>query len=174
MHLTCYANHLKPPLQRKAIRRYVPLGVGVGIVAWNFPMALGVVKLVVALLVGNTFIWKPSPYSPYTALKMGEIAARVFPKGVIQVLSGEEDLGPMLTAHPDVAKVSFTGSIATGKRVMAACASTLKRVTLELGGNDAAIVCADADLETTVPKVSNVPLQAHAGYRVLLFPEACR
>ncbi|KAK8116761.1 aldehyde dehydrogenase [Apiospora kogelbergensis] len=142
--------------ERKAIRRYVPLGVGVGIVAWNFPMALGVVKLVVALLVGNTFIWKPSPYSPYTALKMGEIAARVFPKGVIQVLSGEEDLGPMLTAHPDVAKVSFTGSVATGKRVMAACASTLKRVTLELGGNDAAIVCADADLETTVPKIATM------------------
>ncbi|KAK8859610.1 NAD-dependent aldehyde dehydrogenase [Apiospora arundinis] len=140
--------------ERKAIRRYVPLGVGVGIVAWNFPIGLGIVKLAVALLVGNTFIWKPSPYSPYTALKVVEIAARVFPKGVLQALSGEEDLGPLLTAHPDVAKVSFTGSVATGKKVMAACAGTLKRVTLELGGNDAAIICADADLATVVPKIA--------------------
>lgn len=124
--------------------------------AWNFPIGLGIVKLAVALLVGNTFIWKPSPYSPYTALKVVEIAARVFPKGVLQALSGEEDLGPLLTAHPDVAKVSFTGSVATGKKVMAACAGTLKRVTLELGGNDAAIICADADLATVVPKVSSI------------------
>ncbi|KAK7959717.1 Aldehyde/histidinol dehydrogenase [Apiospora aurea] len=120
--------------ERKVVRRYVPLGVGAGITAWNFPMGLGVVKLAAALLVGNVFVWKPSPYSPYTALKLGELAARVFPRGVLQVLSGGEDLGPLLTAHPGVAKVSFTGSVATGKKVMAACAATLKRVTLELGG----------------------------------------
>lgn len=116
-------------------------------------MVLGIVKLVSALLVGNTFIWKPSPYTPYTALKLGEIGARVFPKGILNVLSGEEDLGPMLTAHPGVAKISFTGSVASGKRVMAACAPTLKRVSLELGGNDAAIVCADVDIASVVPKV---------------------
>ncbi|KAK8062574.1 hypothetical protein PG997_014671 [Apiospora hydei] len=120
--------------ERNVVRRYVPLGVGVGITAWNFPMGLGVVKLAAALLVGNVFVWKPSPYSPYTALKLGELAARLFPRGVLQVLSGGEDLGPMLTAHPGVAKISFTGSVATGKKVMAACAATLKRVTLELGG----------------------------------------
>ncbi|KAK8029789.1 NAD-dependent aldehyde dehydrogenase [Apiospora rasikravindrae] len=140
--------------ERKVVRRYVPLGVGVGITAWNFPMGLGVVKLAAALLVGNVFIWKPSPYSPYTALKLGELATCIFPRGVLQVLSGGEDLGPMLTAHPGVAKISFTGSVATGKKVMAACAATLKRVTLELGGNDAAIVCADADLATVVPKIA--------------------
>lgn len=133
--------------------RHVPLGVGVGIIPWNFPMLLGVVKLVSALLVGNTFIWKPSPYSPNTALKLGELGAKIFPKGVFNVLSGDEDLGPMFTAHPDVAKISFTGSVASGKRVMAACAPTLKRVTLELGGNDAAIVCPDVDIAAVVPKV---------------------
>ncbi|KAI9163095.1 putative aldehyde dehydrogenase FUS7 [Paramyrothecium foliicola] len=138
---------------RTAIVRYVPLGVGVGIVPWNFPMLLGAGKLFPALLAGNTFIWKPSPYSPYSALKLAEIGTKVFPPGVFQALSGEEDLGPMLTSHPGVAKVSFTGSVATGKKVMAACATTLKRVTLELGGNDAAIVCEDVDIEKVVSKV---------------------
>lgn len=134
--------------------RYTPLGVGVGIIPWNFPMLLGAGKLGPALLAGNTFIWKPSPYTPNTALKLGELAAKIFPPGVVQVLSGEEDLGPMFTSHPDVRKISFTGSTASGKKVMAACASTLKRVTLELGGNDAAIVCEDVDLDKVVPKVA--------------------
>lgn len=133
--------------------RYVPIGVGVGIIPWNFPLLLGIFKLVSALLVGNTFIWKPSPYSPNTALKLGELGTRIFPRGVFNVLSGEEDLGPMLTSHPGVGKVSFTGSVATGKKVMQACASTLKRVSLELGGNDAAIVCPDIDIAAVVPKV---------------------
>lgn len=78
-------------------------------------MMLGSMKLVSALLVGNTFIWKTSPYTPNTALKLGELGAKIFPKGVFNVLSGEEDLGPMLTAHPGVAKISFTGSVATGE-----------------------------------------------------------
>jgi acyl-CoA reductase-like NAD-dependent aldehyde dehydrogenase len=129
--------------------------VGVGITPWNFPMLLAMIKFPAALLAGNTFIWKPSPYTPYTALKLGELGARIFPKGVFQVLSGDDGLGPMLTTHPGVAKVSFTGSVATGKKVAAACASTLTRVSLELGGNDAAIVCQDADLATAIPKVSH-------------------
>lgn len=133
--------------------RYVPLGVGVGIVPWNFPLALGIGKLLPALLAGNTFIWKSSPYTPYSALKLAEVGAKVFPPGVYQALSGEESLGPLLTLHPDVAKVSFTGSVATGKKVMAACASTVKRVTLELGGNDAAIVCDDVDIDAVAAKV---------------------
>ncbi|EPE27139.1 ALDH-like protein [Glarea lozoyensis ATCC 20868] len=142
--------------ERSIVQRYVPMGVGVGIVPWNFPMLLATIKLTSALLAGNTFILKPSPFSPYTALKLGEVGAQVFPKGVLNVLSGEEDLGPMLTAHPGVAKVSFTGSIATGKKVMQACAATLKRVSLELGGNDAAIILPDADLAVTVPKVATL------------------
>ncbi|KAI9168048.1 LOW QUALITY PROTEIN: putative aldehyde dehydrogenase FUS7 [Paramyrothecium foliicola] len=123
-------------------------------VPWNFPLTLGVGKLVPALLAGNTFIWKPSPYTPYSALKLAEIAAKVLPPGVFQALSGDEDLGPWLTTHPDVAKVSFTGSTATGKKVMAACASTLKRVTLELGGNDVAIVCDDVEIDSVAAKVA--------------------
>ncbi|KAF3026499.1 hypothetical protein E8E14_013437 [Neopestalotiopsis sp. 37M] len=138
---------------RTAIVRHVPLGVGVGIVPWNFPLALGVGKMAPALLAGNTFIWKPSPFTPYTSLKIAEIGAKVFPPGVFQALSGDESLGPQLTGHPDVAKVSFTGSVETGKRVMAACAGTLKRVTLELGGNDAAIVCDDVDVDAVVAKI---------------------
>ena len=133
--------------------RYIPLGVGVGIVPWNFPLTLGIGKAFPALLAGNTFIWKPSPYSPYSALKIVELGTKIFPPGVLQALSGEECLGPLLTAHPDVAKVSFTGSVATGKKVMVACSSTLKRVTLELGGNDAAIVCDDIDIDSVAAKV---------------------
>ncbi|CZR49852.1 uncharacterized protein FPRO_16059 [Fusarium proliferatum ET1] len=98
---------------RTAVVRYVPLGVGVGIVPWNFPMLLGIGKAYPAMLAGNTFIWKPSPYTPYSALKLAEIGAKVLPPGVFQALSGADDLGPMLTAHPGVAKVSFTGSTET-------------------------------------------------------------
>ncbi|KAH7244512.1 Aldehyde/histidinol dehydrogenase [Fusarium redolens] len=127
---------------RTAVVRYVPLGVGVGIVPWNFPMLLGIGKAYPAMLAGNTFIWKPSPYTPYSALKLAEIGAKVLPPGVFQALSGGDDLGPMLTAHPDVAKI------------MAACASTLKRVTLELGGNDAAIICEDVDIPVVAGKVA--------------------
>jgi len=141
-------------LQRTAIVRYVPLGVGVGIVPWNFPMILGIGKAYPAMLAGNTFIWKPSPYAPYSALKLAEIGAKILPPGVFQALSGGDDLGPMLTSHPGVAKVSFTGSTETGKKIMATCAATLKRVTLELGGNDAAIVCEDVDVPTVAGKVS--------------------
>ncbi|CCT69180.1 related to aldehyde dehydrogenase [Fusarium fujikuroi] len=139
---------------RTAVVRYVPIGVGVGIVPWNFPMLLGIGKAYPAMLAGNTFIWKPSPYTPYSALKLAEIGAKVLPPGVLQALSGGDDLGPMLTAHPDVAKVSFTGSTETGKKIMAACAATLKRVTLELGGNDAAIVCEDVDIPGVAGKVA--------------------
>lgn len=86
---------------------------------------------------------KPSPFTPCCNLKMGELAQQFFPPGVVQCLSGDDSLGPWLTEHPDIDKISFTGSVATGKRVMASCSRTLKRVTLELGGNDAAIVYAD-------------------------------
>ncbi|KFA76584.1 hypothetical protein S40288_09313 [Stachybotrys chartarum IBT 40288] len=139
---------------RTAIVRYVPLGVGVGIVPWNFPLTLGAGKLLPALLAGNTFIWKSSPYTPYSALKLAEVATKVLPPGVFQALSGGDDLGPLLTCHPDIAKISFTGSVETGKKIMAAAAPTLKRVTLELGGNDAAIVCEDVDIDSVVAKVA--------------------
>jgi acyl-CoA reductase-like NAD-dependent aldehyde dehydrogenase len=117
---------------RIVITRYTPIGVALGIVPWNFPITLACLKITHALSTGNVLIIKPSPFTPYTALKLVEIAQQVFPPGVLQVLSGEDDLGPMLTAHPGIDKVSFTGSTATGKKVMESCSKTLKRVTLEL------------------------------------------
>ena len=124
---------------------YRPLGV-VGIITpWNAPAALALGALSAALYTGNTVILKPSPYTPLTTLKMGELAQAIFPPGVVNVLSAGNDLGQWMTEHPDIDKISFTGSVATGKRVMASSAATLKRVTLELGGNDPAIVLDDAD-----------------------------
>lgn len=134
--------------------RYVPLGVVGAICPWNFPIVLSIGKIAPAVLAGDCIILKPSPYTPYTTLKEVELAQEIFPPGVVQVVGGDDKLGPMLTIHPDIAKISFTGSIATGKKIMAACAGTLKRVTLELGGNDAAIVLPDVDIEKTAPEVA--------------------
>ena len=131
-----------------------PIGVCAGIVPWNWPILLGVGKLGPALITGNTFIMKPSPYTPYCDLKLGELAMNIFPPGVVQVLSGDDNLGPWITEHPGIDKVAFTGSIATGKLVAASCAKTLKRVVLELGGNDAAIVCEDVDIDKCLPKIA--------------------
>ncbi|EQB57078.1 aldehyde dehydrogenase [Colletotrichum gloeosporioides Cg-14] len=143
---------------RRVITRYVPLGVAVGIVPWNFPILLAVGKICPALITGNAFILKPSPFTPYCDLKIVELAQQVFPPGVFQALSGDDNLGPWLTSHPGVDKVSFTGSTATGKRVMESCAKTLKRVTLELGGNDAAIVLPDVDIKAVAPKIVTLAL----------------
>ncbi|KAL8897740.1 MAG: hypothetical protein Q9207_007062 [Kuettlingeria erythrocarpa] len=142
--------------ERQVINRYTPLGIAAGIVPWNYPILLMIGKVAPALYTGNTIIIKPSPYTPYSDLKLAELGMQFFPPGVLQALSGEEDLGPMFTTHPDIDKISFTGSIATGKKVMAAAAQTLKRVTLELGGNDPAIICDDADIEAIVPKIAIV------------------
>ena len=135
----------------KAVRTtYKPLGVCGGIIPWNFPLLLSIAgKVAPAVIAGNAIIIKPSPYTPYTGLKAVELAQEVFPPGLIQVVGGDDAIGPMLTGHPDIQKISFTGSIATGKKVMAACANTLKRVTLELGGNDPAIVLPDVNIEET-------------------------
>lgn len=138
---------------RQIIQRYVPLGVACAIVPWNYPILLAVGKIAPAVYTGNAIIVKPSPYTPYCDLKLGELATRFFPPGVVQVLSGDHDLGPMMTSHPGIDKVSFTGSSETGKKVMASCAATLKRVTLELGGNDPAIICDDVDIDAILPKV---------------------
>ncbi|KAK4194298.1 mitochondrial aldehyde dehydrogenase 5 [Triangularia verruculosa] len=134
----------------------VPLGVVGAIVPWNWPILLGFGKVGPALMTGNTVIMKPSPYTPYCNLKLGELAMSIFPPGVFQVLSGDDNLGPWVTEHPGINMISFTGSIATGKRVAASCAKTLKRYVLELGGNDAAIVCDDVDIEKCLPKIATL------------------
>lgn len=118
--------------EKQVVVRYTPLGVAVGIVPWNFPIHLACGKLAPSLLTGNPMIIKPSPFTPYCDLKLGELAQRFFPPGVLQVLSGDDNLGPWLTSHPGIDKISFTGSTVTGRLVMASAAKTLKRVTLEL------------------------------------------
>lgn len=131
--------------------RYVPIGVVAGIVPWNFPVTLAMWKIAPALLTGNTVVLKPSPFTPLTGLMLGELSRRVLPPGVLNVITGDDDLGPALTAHPGVDKIAFTGSTATGKSVMASAAADLKRITLELGGNDAAVILPDADVEKLAP-----------------------
>jgi acyl-CoA reductase-like NAD-dependent aldehyde dehydrogenase len=126
---------------------HVPLGVVCGIVPWNFPVLLATWKLAPALLAGNTIVLKPSPYTPLCTLRIGALLRDVFPPGVVNIITGGDELGPMMTAHKGFAKISFTGSTATGKRVMESAARDLKRITLELGGNDAAIVLPDVDPE---------------------------
>jgi acyl-CoA reductase-like NAD-dependent aldehyde dehydrogenase len=152
-------NTIEETEDRKIIQRYTPLGVCGGIVPWNFPILLAIGKIAPALYTGNTIIVKPSPFTPYCDLKLVELATQFFPPGVVQVLSGDDSLGPMITEHAGIDKISFTGSIATGKRVMASCAKTLKRVTLELGGNDPCIICEDVDIDAIIPKVSTPPQQ---------------
>jgi len=114
---------------------------------------LAVWKIAPALLAGNTVVIKPSPYTPLTTLKLGEILRSVVPPGVVNVVSGGNDLGGWMTTHPIPRKISFTGSVATGKKVNTAAAPDLKRVTLELGGNDAAILLGDIDVKSTAQKV---------------------
>jgi len=133
--------------------RFIPLGVVGAICPWNFPLILSAGKIAPSLLTGCTIIVKPSPFTPYTALKLVELAQEIFPPGVIQAIGGGDDLGPMIVDHPGIAKISFTGSIATGKKIMANCAKTLKRITLELGGNDPCIIFPDVDIDKIVPKV---------------------
>jgi acyl-CoA reductase-like NAD-dependent aldehyde dehydrogenase len=122
-----------------------PYGVVGAITPWNFPVMLAVWKIAPALLAGNTIVLKPSPYTPLSTLALGEILRDLLPPGVLNVVSGGNDLGAKISSHPVPRKISFTGSVATGKKVAISAAPDLKRLTLELGGNDAAIVLPDAD-----------------------------
>ena len=144
---------LKEDATQKVVRQHKPLGVVAAITPWNFPVVLLIFKIAPALLAGNTVVAKPAPTTPLTTLRLGELCARVLPAGVVNVIVDQNDLGTALTSHPDVAKVAFTGSTATGKKVMASAAGTLKRLTLELGGNDAAIALPDIDPKDVAPKL---------------------
>jgi len=132
---------------------YVPLGVVCAIAPWNFPVSLAMWKVAPALVAGNAMVLKPSPFTPLCTLKIGELFQEILPPGVLNVVSGGDALGPWMTAHPGFAKISFTGSTATGKKVMETAAKDLKRITLELGGNDAAIVLPDVDLDEVAHKI---------------------
>ncbi len=134
-----------PGKSARVLRR--PLGVCAAIVPWNFPLTLMANKLVPALATGNTVVVKPAPTTPLAARRCLELLyAAGLPAGVVGVVIGGADVGTALIEHPLVRKVSFTGSTATGRAIMALASKGLKRLTLELGGNDAMIVCEDADL----------------------------
>ena len=131
----------------RVLMRYHPLGVVGAIAPWNFPIALAMHKVAQALYTGNTLILKPSPFTPLATLAVAALARDIFPAGVINVIAGGNDFGAWMSTHPGIDKITFTGSVETGKKVMASASTTLKRITLELGGNDAALVLDDADLD---------------------------
>jgi acyl-CoA reductase-like NAD-dependent aldehyde dehydrogenase len=133
--------------------QYRPMGVVGAITPWNVPVGLAAHKIAQGLVAGNTMVLKPSPYTPLATLLLGELSRDILPPGVFNVVAGGNDLGQWLTEHPGIDRISFTGSVATGKRVMASAAGTLKRVTLELGGNDPAILLEDADFAAMTPKI---------------------
>ncbi len=130
-----------------------PLGVVAAIAPFNFPVLLSMWKVGPALITGNTVVLKPSPFTPLTTLRIGELARAALPPGVLNILSGDDALGPALSGHPHVAKIAFTGSSATGKAVMRGAAEDLKRITLELGGNDPAIILGDVDVDEVAPRI---------------------
>jgi len=133
--------------------RRKPLGVVASITPWNFPILIAIWHIIPAILGGNTVVLKPSSGTPLSTLLMVEIANQHLPAGVLNSVSGPGRLGAMLAEHPGIDKVVFTGSTPTGRDIMKRGAANLKRLTLELGGNDAAIVLADADIEATAKKV---------------------
>ncbi|CAG9243745.1 aldehyde dehydrogenase family protein [Paraburkholderia caribensis] len=130
-----------------------PLGVVAAITPWNFPLALIGNKLPPALLAGNAVVLKPAPTTPLSTLLLGELIADILPAGVVNVIADRNDLGDAMTSHPDVQKITFTGSISTGRKVMASAAQGLKRLTLELGGNDPAIVMDNVDPKFVAEKI---------------------
>jgi acyl-CoA reductase-like NAD-dependent aldehyde dehydrogenase len=132
---------------RKVEAHRRPLGVVGAILPWNYPLLLVALKAPAALIAGNTMVLKTAPTTPLATLRLAELIVDVLPAGVLNIIADSNDLGDVMTRHPDIRKISFTGSTATGKKVMSAVAETLKRITLELGGNDAAIVLDDVDIK---------------------------
>ncbi|WP_305094310.1 aldehyde dehydrogenase family protein [Prescottella sp. R16] len=147
---------LRSDERQTVTRHFHPLGVAGLITAWNFPLSLMAWKVAPAVLAGNAALVKPAPSTPLASLALGHILDKVLPAGLVQVLTGDNDLGQAIVEHPGIEKISFTGSTATGRRIMGAAAPRLKRLTLELGGNDAAIVLPDADVESTVLGIAAV------------------
>lgn len=133
----------------EVVRRSI--GVVAAITPWNFPVSLAMWKIAPALRAGNTIVMKPSPFTPLATLELARILRGVLPDGVLNVVSGPDPLGAALVSHPVPRKISFTGSTAVGRRVGVAAAQDLKRVTLELGGNDPAIILRDVDVSAIAP-----------------------
>ncbi|MFI9630922.1 aldehyde dehydrogenase family protein [Streptomyces sp. NPDC052042] len=127
--------------------RWRPLGPVAAIVPWNFPLQLAAAKFAPALAAGNTMVLKPSPFTPLATRLLGSVLATALPEDVLTVVTGREPLGARLASHPGIRHVTFTGSVPTGRAVAEAAAASLARVTLELGGNDAAVLLDDVDVD---------------------------
>lgn len=148
---------LDPSGRSKALLRREPIGVVAAVIPWNAPHQAALAKIVPALLAGNTVILKASPENSLSVLMLGEIAAEVgFPEGVLSILPSDRETSEYLISHPDVDKISFTGSTAAGRRIAGIAGEQLKRVSLELGGKSATIILEDADLATVVAGLSFV------------------
>ncbi len=130
-----------------------PLGVVGSITPWNFPLMIAIWHVMPALRSGNTVVIKPSEYTPLTTLRAAEIINDLLPPGVFNIVTGDGSLGAAMSSHPGINKIVFTGSTATGKKIMQSASGNLKRLTLELGGNDAAIVMPDVDVAAVAPKI---------------------
>jgi 1-pyrroline dehydrogenase len=158
--------------------RREPVGVAGQITPWNYPLMMAVWKIGPALAAGNTVVLKPSEQTPLTTLRMAELAAGIFPGGVLNVITGDgEPVGAGIVRHPKVDMVSLTGDVATGKEVARAAAQTVKRVHLELGGKAPVIVFDDADIEAVVENLryagyTNSGQDCTAASRVIAGPKA--
>jgi acyl-CoA reductase-like NAD-dependent aldehyde dehydrogenase len=130
-----------------------PVGVVASITPWNWPLLIATWHMMPAVRVGCTIVIKPSPFTPLSTLRLVELMNEVLPPGVVNIVTGGGDVGARLSDHPDVQKVVFTGSIATGRKIMASASRSLKRVTLELGGNDAGIVLPGTRIEPLLEKL---------------------
>jgi len=130
-----------------------PLGVVGSITPWNFPLLIAIWHIIPALRSGNTVVSKPSEYTPLTTLRAIEIMNEILPPGVLNSVAGAGDVGAAIANHADINKIVFTGSTPTGKKIMESASGNLKRLTLELGGNDAAIVMPDTNVAEAAPKI---------------------
>jgi len=130
-----------------------PVGVVGAITPWNFPLMIAIWHTMPALRSGNTVLIKPSEFTPLTTLRAAEIINEIVPAGVFNIVTGDGSIGAAISPHPDINKMVFTGSTPTGKKIMQSCSGNLKRVTLELGGNDAAIVLPDTNVQEAAPKI---------------------
>ncbi|HEY0938717.1 MAG TPA: aldehyde dehydrogenase family protein [Steroidobacter sp.] len=137
----------------KILVRRKPVGVVGSITPWNWPLLIAVWHIMPALRVGCTVVIKPSPFTPLSTLRLIELMSKVLPPGVINAVTGGPEVGAHLTTHPNVDKIVFTGSITTGKQIMRGGAATLKRMTLELGGNDAGIILPGTRIEPLLEKL---------------------
>ncbi|AUN31032.1 MULTISPECIES: aldehyde dehydrogenase family protein [Niveispirillum] len=130
-----------------------PIGVVGSITPWNFPVMIAIWHVMPAILAGNTVVLKPSPNTPLATLLLGQLLQEALPPGVLNVIAGADGIGQAMADHKGIDKIVFTGSTTTGRKVMASGAANLKRLTLELGGNDAGIVLPDADLDAHIDKL---------------------